>query len=163
MILEILKKLGFDWQVALANFVNFLLILFVLKRYAFAPVKKIISERQNKIREGLENAKKAEAELMMAGEKKEEIVKAAKTEAGALLAEAAEKKNEIVEKAKDKAEQEAAKILSEAGKNNEKEKQKMLKKIKEESIALVLDSAEKFLKEKMGGPENEKYVKELLS
>ena len=57
-IYEILGKIGFDWQVALASLVNFLIILFVLKKFAFKPIKKLIQERQNKINEGIEKEKR---------------------------------------------------------------------------------------------------------
>lgn len=161
-LLEILGKIGFDWQVALANFVNFLIILFVLKKYAFGPIKKVIQERQNKINQGLENARKAETELMMAGIKKEEIIKDAREEAMMFMIETAKNRNEIIEKAKVKAIEEAGKILAEANKNKEEEFQKMQKEIREQGIGLVLNSAEKLLKEKIDREKNEKYVKELM-
>ncbi|OGZ70235.1 MAG: hypothetical protein A2904_00740 [Candidatus Staskawiczbacteria bacterium RIFCSPLOWO2_01_FULL_33_9] len=62
-IYEILGKIGFDWQVALASLVNFLIILFVLKKFAFKPIKKLIQERQNKINEGIEKAEEASIRL----------------------------------------------------------------------------------------------------
>ena len=60
---EILQKIGFDWQVALANLVNFLIILFLLKKFAFKPIGKLIKDRQDKINEGLQKTKEAEARL----------------------------------------------------------------------------------------------------
>ena len=62
-IYEILQKIGFDWQVALANLFNFLIILFVLKRFAFKPIKKLIQNRQDKINEGLQKAEEASVRL----------------------------------------------------------------------------------------------------
>ena len=62
-IYEILQKIGFDWQVALANLVNFLIILFLLKKFAFKPIAKLIKDRQDKISEGLQKAKEAEVRL----------------------------------------------------------------------------------------------------
>src|SRR3989344_45130 len=62
-IYGILQKIGFDWQVALANLVNFLIILFLLKKFAFKPIGKLIKDRQDKINEGLQKTKEAEARL----------------------------------------------------------------------------------------------------
>ena len=62
-ILEILGKVGFDWQVALANLVNFLIIFFILKHFAFKPVKKILKARQDKINQGLLMAQEAQVRL----------------------------------------------------------------------------------------------------
>ena len=71
-ILDILGKIGFDWQVAVANLVNFLIIFFILKRYAFKPIANIIKERQDQVNEGLDNAKLAETNLMQAEQEKED-------------------------------------------------------------------------------------------
>src|SRR3989344_294671 len=95
-IYEILQKIGFDWQVALANLFNFLIILFLLKQFAFKPIKKVIDERQIKINEGLENAKKAKTELMMANQNKEKIISDANVAAMAVLSEGAKTKREII-------------------------------------------------------------------
>lgn len=62
-IYAILQKIGFDWQVALANLVNFLIILFILKKFAFKPIKKIIEDRQDKINEGLLKAEEADTRI----------------------------------------------------------------------------------------------------
>jgi F0F1-type ATP synthase membrane subunit b/b' len=43
-ILGILGKIGFDWQVALANLVNFLIIFWILKKFAFKPVREILQK-----------------------------------------------------------------------------------------------------------------------
>lgn len=59
----ILGKLGFDWQVALANLINFLLVFFVLKQFVFAPIQNILQERKKKIEEGIHKANEAELHL----------------------------------------------------------------------------------------------------
>lgn len=161
-IFEILGKIGFDWQVALANLVNFLVIFFILKRFAFKPIKKIIQERQNKINQGLENAQKAESDLMMADVKRDEIVKHAENNASLIIAEAAKHGEEVMDRAEKKAQQEAIKIMAQAAKTNEQEFQKMQKELKEKSINLVLRSTEKLLMEKMNDDKNEEYIKKLL-
>jgi len=62
-ILSILTKMGFDWQVALANTFNFLIIFFILKHFAFKPIKSAIEKRKNVIQEGLDKAQEAEVRL----------------------------------------------------------------------------------------------------
>jgi hypothetical protein len=62
----ILANLGFDWRVALANLVNFLVIILILKYFAFKPIAKIINEREDKIKKGIEDAERAATEFQMA-------------------------------------------------------------------------------------------------
>jgi len=82
---EILQKIGFDWQVALANLVNFLIILFLLKKFAFKPVGKLIKDRQDRIREGLDKAKEAEARLRDVDDIAKGILKKTRQEASDLI------------------------------------------------------------------------------
>ncbi len=161
-ILSILGKIGFDWQVALANLFNFLIILFILKKFAFKPVKKIIDERQAKIKEGLENAKRAKTELMMAGQKGEELVRVAKDEAMKIMAESAQAKEDAVKRAKLKAREDARHILLEAKKAGDDELEKMKRKFREESVDLIIASAQKVLKRSISETEDKKYIKDMM-
>ena len=56
---EILSKIGFDYRVALANLVNFLIVLWVLQKFAFPKIQIVLAERQAKIRKGLADAEAA--------------------------------------------------------------------------------------------------------
>src|SRR3989344_2051031 len=161
-ILEILGKVGFDWQVALANFFNFLIILFLLKKFAFKPIQKVIKERQDKIHEGLENAKKAETDLMMAGAKGEEIINEAKNESLKVMEKSLETTKEILEKAKTKAKEAADDIVLAAVKTKNAQIEKMQKDFQEKSISLIIASAEKLMKENMDDEQNKKYLKKIL-
>ncbi|MBP6925575.1 MAG: ATP synthase F0 subunit B, partial [Candidatus Pacebacteria bacterium] len=85
-ILLILGKIGFDWQVAFANLVNFLIIFFILKHLAFKPLQKVIEKRRAEIQTGLDNAERAKTSLLNAEQEKEVIVMAARQEANDIIA-----------------------------------------------------------------------------
>lgn len=87
-ILNILGSLGFNWHVALANFVNFLIILFLLNKFFFGKIGKTIDERHEIIERGLSQASDAEKALAQAELQKAEILKEAKKESGAIITEA---------------------------------------------------------------------------
>ena len=76
-ILTILGSVGFNWHVALANFVNFLIILFLLNRFFFKKIGKTIDTRHKIIEEGLNQARSAEKALATAEEEKNIIIKSA--------------------------------------------------------------------------------------
>lgn len=154
--------MGFDWQVALANLVNFLIIFFILKRLFFKPIKKTITDRQNKIQKGLEDAQRAETELMMAKQKYNEIVSDAKVESRDILKEASEKRDEVVSKAKFLAEEEAGKVKEEALKEIETLKKKEMEEFKKKSSDLVISSVENLLKETVDKGRAEKIISEVL-
>jgi F-type H+-transporting ATPase subunit b len=87
-ILNILSSVGFNWHVALANFVNFLIILFLLNMFFFKKIGGAIDKRQSLIERGLTQAKEAETLLSMAEEKEREILHEAKAKRDALILEA---------------------------------------------------------------------------
>lgn len=79
-ILNILGSVGFNWHVALANFVNFLIILFLLNKFFFTKIGKTIDERTKTIEQGLHHASEAERKLAQAEEEKGLIIKSAHKE-----------------------------------------------------------------------------------
>ena len=133
----ILQKIGFDWQVALANLVNFLIILFILAKFGFKPVKELIQKMQNIISQGLENVRKAETELMMADGKKNQIIEDGRLKADLIVKKAKEDGLIMVENARIKAKEESDKITELAAKSNEKEFKKMRKDMEEKNLELI--------------------------
>lgn len=85
-ILNILGSLGFNWHVALANFINFLIILYLLNRYFFGTIGKVIDARKTIIERGLTQAQEAEKALSDAGNEKESILKDARKERDTIIA-----------------------------------------------------------------------------
>lgn len=87
-ILTILGSVGFNWHVALANFINFLIILFLLNKFFFGKLGKVITNRKEIIDRGISQASDAEKALASAEEKKKEIIKDAKKEGHVIVSEA---------------------------------------------------------------------------
>ena len=61
--MEIFEKLGIDVKLVIAQLVNFFILLYVLKRFAYKPVLKILEDRERKIEKGLKDAQSAEKRL----------------------------------------------------------------------------------------------------
>jgi F-type H+-transporting ATPase subunit b len=85
-ILNILGSVGFNWHVALANFFNFLIILFLLNKFFFKKIGATIDTRHSIIERGLNQARDAEKALSSAAEEKNEILKAARKERDGIVA-----------------------------------------------------------------------------
>ena len=162
-MLEILGKIGFDWQVALANLINFLLVFWMLKRFAFGPIKKTIAERKEKVNQGLEDAQRAATDRQMAEQLREQTVMDAKKEANTIVAEANDKGKAFVEEAKADAEKERASILEKAEADAEGVHSKMKEEFSKEASELVLATAEKLLKSSIDAKANEELIKKTLA
>ena len=82
----------FFWQTIL-----FLVLVFILKKYAWKPILDSVSEREDTIRESLDSAENAKKELAELQSKNESLIAEAKIERDALLKEARERRAGRVE------------------------------------------------------------------
>lgn len=102
--MNIFQNFGVNPILLLAQIVNFLIILYVLKRFMYKPVLNILKSREDEIKKGVEDAQKAEEKLAEAAEKEKQILTHAQERADKILmdakAEASETKNSAQEKAK---------------------------------------------------------------
>ena len=60
---EFISKLGIDWRLLASQIVNFLVLIAVLRAFAYKPILKILKERRAKIEEGLAKASEADVRL----------------------------------------------------------------------------------------------------
>jgi len=162
-ILEILGKIGFDWQVAIANLVNFLIIFFILKRYAFKPIAKIIKERQDKVNEGLDSAKLAETNLMQVEQEKEKIVMQARQDANEVVASAKDQADALFVSKTADATKEHDRLVEEGKKKAQKEFDRMEQEVRAQAAGLIVSSVEKILNEDLDEKQDKKLQEKAVS
>ena len=159
---ELFPKLGIDWRLLIAQLINFLILLFVLRRFAYKPLLKLLDERRQKIADGLANAQKAKSNLEEAEKERQEIISTAKKGASEIisLAEAAAQKNreETLKEAKTGVE----KIVIEARKQIESEKNKMIDEIKSEISGLVMLATEKTASIKLDDKKDKELIEKII-
>lgn len=160
--MEILSKIGFDWHVAIANLVNFLLIFYILKRFLFKPIARTLSERKKKIEEGLENSALAEAALREAGNERDRIVSVARAEANDIIGTAEKHGVSLREKRKIEAESEAKTIIDDARGEIRNERIRLESELAERTVALAILGAEKVLKDNVDATRNAALVKDAI-
>ena len=99
----------------------FLVVLFILKKYAWIPIMKALKEREGSIEESLRAAEKARDEMKDLKLDNEKLLREAKDERDAILREARKIKENIINEAKEKANTEAGIIVESAKKRIENE------------------------------------------
>ncbi len=161
-LLTILGKIGFDWQIAFANLVNFLIIFLILRKFAFGPINKVITDRQTKINEGIENAKKAETELLMAEEIRQNKIEEAKMQANTIVGEAQKKGNSIIEASKEEGFVLKASIVSDGEKHIAQKKEMIKSEVEKEAANIIIDGLEKVLRESFTEEQQKGYIKKVL-
>ena len=141
---------------------TFLLLVFVLAKFAWKPLLKMLQDREDMVRSSIEDAEKAKSELERLNEESEAIMAKARSEAQSILADgkaAAEKvKDDIIAKSKDQ----ANKIREDAGNQIQVEKDKAISEIKKEVVNLTLSVAEKLIQKNLSDADNKSLIEESL-
>lgn len=160
--MEVLAKLGIDWKLLLAQVVNFLILLWVLRRFAYQPMLRFLDDRSKKIEVGLRDAKRASEKLSEMEEKERTVLETAKREATAIVANARESAEKSGEKLLSESREEAARLLAEARKKLDVERESLRTEMKRELTDLVLLATEKVLGEKMKDAKDEELIRETV-
>ncbi len=129
--------------------VVFLVVLFILWKYGFPVIVKMVDERKAFIDESLRKAHEANERLANIQKEGESILQEAREKQAQILKEAAETRDAIVEKAQDKARQEGARLLDDARAAIEQEKKAAFADIRKQVATLSVEIAEKVLKQNL--------------
>ena len=111
MFLEINPLVLPDIGLVFWSSIAFLILLFVLGKFAWKPIMKGISEREAGIAEAISSAEKVKAEMAQLKNENEALLAKAREERAQLLKEARETKDKIINEAKEQAKAEAIKLL----------------------------------------------------
>lgn len=148
----------FVWQ-SLA----FVILLFLLKKYAWKPILDAVNEREQGIKSALESAEKAKRDLENLQSDNEKLLKEAHIERDAMLKEARDMKNKMIEEAKEEARTEASKLMQQAQQAIITEKQTAIADLKSQVALLSIDIAQKVLQAELSNDnKQELYVESLL-
>ncbi len=131
----------FFWQTLL-----FLVLMFLLKKFAWKPILEAVNTREESIKGALNSAKEAEQKMLELTSKNESLLKEASIQRDVMLKEAKEAKLSIIAEAKGIATTEAAKVLTDARELIEVEKAKAVTELKNQVAILSIEIAEKILK-----------------
>ncbi len=135
---QVLKDFGINPLLLAAQVVNFLILLWILSKFLYRPILKVLTERRKKIEDSLKNAAEIELRLQEAKDEADRIIAKASLEGQKILDESTTMgmhlKDEIMQKATKSAEtmlkkNEEALIL---------EKEKMMNEVRAEAADLVV-------------------------
>ena len=139
--------------------VAFLLVFFILRKFAWKPILSMLGEREKGIAESIAAADKIKAEMSLMQNENEKLMVQAREERAQMLRDAKELKDKIVNEAKDQAKAEANKIVSEANAQIQQQKMAALTDVKNEIGKLSVEVAEKILRKQLAaGEAHDQYV-----
>ncbi|HTW96503.1 MAG TPA: F0F1 ATP synthase subunit B [Candidatus Methylomirabilis sp.] len=160
--MKIFSAFGLDIKILIAQLINFAILLFILWKFAYKPMFKILDDRKKKIETGIENAVKAEEKLKEIGEEEKKVMIQAKKEAAKILDEAKVMAEESRKKNIEKTKEEIGQLINQEKENMRLEKAEILKSINREVADLVVATVEKVIAEKMTGAKDEELIKKAI-
>jgi F-type H+-transporting ATPase subunit b len=143
--------------------VCFLVVLFVLKRWAFGPVQQMIDARRERIQSALDEADEARGEARALLEEHRKLIGQAKSESEEILSEARRIADAQRERVKVETEEDRQRRLEETRRQIEQATQQALGQIRDEVGKLSLLAAEKITRKSLTGPDQQRLIDEALA
>jgi F-type H+-transporting ATPase subunit b len=142
--------------------VCFLIALFVLKRYAFGPIQKLIDDRRVRIRQSLEEADEARSEARELLEEHRKLIGQAKGEAEEILTEARRVGEATQRRMHEETEADRQRRIEDTRKQIEAETRKSLELIRSEVAELSLIAAEKVTRRSLDDEDHKRLIEEAV-
>jgi F-type H+-transporting ATPase subunit b len=136
--------------------ITFLIVLILLRKFAWKPILKMIKDREDSIDSALKSAENAKLEMQNLKSDNEKILAQARNERDTMMKEARDMKDQIVGEAKGKAKEEADKILTAAREAINNEKMAAITELKNQVALLSVEIAEKILKRELSDENKQK-------
>lgn len=133
----IVKTFHLKWPYFIAQIINFALVIFVLKKFAFGPIQKMLEERKERIAAGEANLKKIEEQLADSEKRTAEALEKANADAKRLIDEAKDSASKLSEQETKKAIASAQTIIAKAEEAAKAEREQMKAELKAEFGKLV--------------------------
>jgi len=148
----------FFWQLIL-----FIGLVLLLKKFAWGPILNSVSEREEGIKDALEEAENARKEMQNLNADNARILKEARADRDILLKEAREMKESIIAEAKEEAQAQANKVVEQAQATIQSEKQAAIIDLKNQVAELSIGIAEKVVRGELSNKKKQiKLVEEML-
>lgn len=154
--------LSVSWGTVFWATAAFLIVLFILKKYAWGPILKSLDERSQGIEHALGEAERARQEMSKLQAGNEQLLRDARDERDKILKEAKAMKDSIVSEAKNKASEEANRIVTAARAEIDNQKKAAITELKNQVATLSVEIAEKLTREKLSDAEKQKALNESL-
>jgi len=142
--------------------IAFLITFFVLKRYAFGPIQKMLDERREQIRRSIEEAENARAEARNLLEEHRALMKEARGQAEQILAEARHTREAMEKRMREETEAERQRRLEDTGREIAAETVRALDQIRAEVADLTLAATSIVVGKKLDADRDRELITEAI-
>jgi F-type H+-transporting ATPase subunit b len=145
--MEALTKLGIDFKILIAQFINFGILLLLLRYLLYRPIQKILDKRAAKVKESIEKAQDIDKKHALAEKQYEDILSDANKKAESIIKEAKSSAENVRKEILEKAEKEAGEKLAAAEVKIGEERKALYSEIRQSAGRLAVTLMTKVLKQ----------------
>jgi len=159
---DLIHELGIDWKLLIASIVNFFILFFILRKYAYGPILGMLEKREKMIATSVDESKRIQEELAALETRKGDELKRARVEATALLDAATKQSETIRADALQSAKAEAEKLLEKTRATLAAERAALLDSVRADVADLVVAATEKVLAERLTDDSDRAFIERTL-
>jgi F-type H+-transporting ATPase subunit b len=141
----------------------FVILLFILTKFAWKPILGMVNAREEKITEALELAEKTKAEMKALASQNEQLLQEARAERDAMIKDAKATATKMVEDAKGTAKTEAEKVMTSAREAINAEKVAAIAELKSQMASFSIEIAEKIVRGELASDSKQKDLADKLA
>lgn len=145
--MDIIKNFGINPYLLVAQILNFLILFYLLKRFAFKPITAMLEKRKQEIAEGLKSAEAGRHALEKALEEEKKILKKAQAEAQKILQDAKNQADSVAVEMRLQTKAQVEQMLLDAKNQNTRQEQEMEKRV----AIFAAELAVKMVKQSISG------------
>lgn len=161
--MELLTKLGINWELLIAQIVNFLIVVGVLGFFLYKPILNLLDARTEKIRKSMEDAKRLENQAKELDALRQEELKRLDQESGAYFERVRKQAEVLQEEILTNAKKEAETILQNAMRRIDEERRLMMEDVLRTVNTVVVRMTEKILEREFSSADQERIAKTLVA
>jgi len=154
--------LGIDLATFVGQLVSFLLLLGLLIFFGYKPIRKMLDERSNRIKQSMEQAEATKEEYEHAQIAVQEQTSKARDEGQAVIAQATQIGDRLKEEMRQEARQEAQAIVERTRVELERERDKAIDDLRKEFVDTSILAAEKVINETLDKERHRRLIEEAL-
>ena len=158
---DLVSALGIQWSALVAQMVNFSILIFILAKFVYKPVLKVIDDRRATIVASLEKAKEIDQRMELLDADRVKVLRKADEEAASLLQRAKEEAEALHNEIEKTAKAQAAQLMAKGMEQLQNERASMANEMQNKLAHAIVLSAEKILRREFSKEDQESFEEEL--
>jgi F-type H+-transporting ATPase subunit b len=154
--------LGFSMQAFIMQLITFILVFFLLKKFAFKPISAMLEKRRQTIEDGLILGEKMEKRMKNLEGESEAVIREARHEADRIIANAHKESREIAHKSEKSTKAKTDAMLKEAHEQIGEDSERARRSLEKEIVGLVSEATEAVVHEQVDAKKDSELIDNAL-